>query len=78
MTSDDIDNVVKIEEEAYGEHHWSKSAFYDEMQNNLAKYYVAKNSYGELVGYMSLVNYMPSACIANDFTIKSFSNIIFC
>lgn len=51
MTSDDIENVVKIEEEAYGEHHWSKSSFYDEMQNNLAKYYVAKTFDGELVGY---------------------------
>lgn len=51
MTSDDIANVVEIEAEAYGNHHWSKSSFYDEMQNNLAKYYVAKTSGGELVGY---------------------------
>ena len=51
MTSDDIENVVTIEAEAYGEHHWSKSSFYDEMQNNLAKYYVAKTPEGELVGY---------------------------
>ena len=51
MTKDDIEDVVQIEAEAYGEHHWSKSSFYDEMQNNLAKYYVAKTSSGELVGY---------------------------
>ena len=51
MSSDDIEQVIEIESEAYGEHHWSKSAFYDEMQNNLAKYYVAKTSEGELVGY---------------------------
>ena len=51
MNASDIDDVVKIEAEAYGEHHWSKSSFYDEMQNNLAKYYVAKTSLGELVGY---------------------------
>ena len=51
MTSQDIDEVVNLEEEAYGEHHWSKSSFYDEMQNNLAKYYVARTSKGELVGY---------------------------
>ena len=50
MTSDDIENVIAIEAEAYGEHHWSKSSFYDEMQNNLAKYYVAKAENGELVG----------------------------
>lgn len=51
MTSDDIEEVVKIEEEAYGEHHWSKSSFYDEMQNNLAKYYCARTSTGEIAGY---------------------------
>ena len=51
MTNDDIDDVVAIEEEAYGEHHWSKSSFYDEMSNNLAHYYSAKTSDGELVGY---------------------------
>jgi ribosomal-protein-alanine N-acetyltransferase len=51
MTKDDIDDVVAIEKEAYGEHHWSKSSFYEEMNNNLAKYYAAKTESGELVGY---------------------------
>jgi len=51
MTKDDVDDVVKIEAEAYGKHHWAKSSFYDEMSNNLAKYYVAKKASGELVGY---------------------------
>ena len=48
---ENIEKVIEIESEAYGEHHWSKSSFYDEMQNNLAKYYVAKTASGELVGY---------------------------
>ena len=51
MSSDDVEEVVKIEEEAYGEHHWSKSSFYDEMSNNLAHYYTARTSNGELAGY---------------------------
>jgi len=51
MTKDDVEAVVKIEEEAYGKHHWAKSSFYDEMSNNLAKYYAAKTPEGELVGY---------------------------
>ena len=51
MTEDDIEEVVKIEEAAYGPHHWAKSSFYDEMSNNLAKYYTAKTPAGELVGY---------------------------
>ena len=51
MTGDDLESVVKIEEEAYGKHHWAKSSFYDEMSNNLARYYVAKLLDGEIVGY---------------------------
>ena len=51
MTAEDIPQVIEIEAEAYGEHHWSKSAFYDEMNNNLAKYYVAKTLDGKIVGY---------------------------
>ncbi|MBE7703420.1 MAG: ribosomal-protein-alanine N-acetyltransferase [Cyanobacteria bacterium SIG28] len=51
MSASDIEAVIKIEEEAYGEHHWSKSAFYDEMNNNLAKYYVAKTTENEIVGF---------------------------
>ncbi len=51
MTKEDVDAVVEIEAEAYGKHHWAKSSFYDEMSNNLAKYYTAKTPSGELVGY---------------------------
>jgi ribosomal-protein-alanine N-acetyltransferase len=51
MTAEDIDSVVQIEADAYGEHHWSKSSFYDEMSNNLAKYYLAKTPDNEIVGY---------------------------
>jgi ribosomal-protein-alanine N-acetyltransferase len=51
MTKDDVEAVVEIEAEAYGKHHWAKSSFYDEMSNNLAKYYTAKTPTGELVGY---------------------------
>ena len=51
LKKEDIDAVVEIESDAYGKHHWSKSSFYDEMSNNLAKYYAAKTAEGELVGY---------------------------
>lgn len=51
MTREDIEQVVEIEAQAYGEHHWSKSSFYDEMSNNLAKYYSAKTEDGTLIGY---------------------------
>ena len=51
MTKDDVESVIAIEEKAYGKHHWAKSSFYDEMSNNLARYYTAKTKDGEIVGY---------------------------
>lgn len=63
MTSDDVEEVVRIEEEAYGEHHWAKSSFYDEMNNNLAKYYCAKTSDGNLVAYAGTWNIIDEAHI---------------
>lgn len=51
MEKSQIDDVLKIEEQAYGEHHWSKDSFYGELSNNLAHYYCAFNEKDELVGY---------------------------
>ncbi len=56
MKVEDIDDVVQIESEAYGEHHWAKSSFYDEMNNNLAKYYCAKNSDNNTIAYAGTWN----------------------
>lgn len=51
MQKDDLDEVLKIEESAYGEHHWSKDSFYGELSNNLAHYYSAFDVDGNLIGY---------------------------
>ena len=51
MEKNDIPQVAEIEVSAYGKHHWSKDAFYSEVDNKVAKYYTAKNSDGEVVGY---------------------------
>ena len=72
MTADDIEDVVKIEADAHGEHHWSTSSFYDELNNNLAKYYCAKTSDGELVGYAGTWHiidegHITTIAVANDY-----------
>jgi len=51
MSKDDIDGVIKIEESAYGEHHWSKESFLNEINNELAYYYALFTSDGILAGY---------------------------
>ena len=63
MTIEDINAVTIIEAESYGKHHWSKSAFYDEMQNNLAKYFCAKTIDGETVAYAGVWNVIDEAHI---------------
>lgn len=51
MDKEDLDEVLKIEQKAYGEHHWSKDSFYGELSNDLAHYYSAFDKAGKLVGY---------------------------
>jgi ribosomal-protein-alanine N-acetyltransferase len=46
-----VPEILKIEEEAYGEHHWSKDSFYSELSNDLAHYYSAMDLEGHLIGY---------------------------
>lgn len=63
MSQDDIEEVVKVEEAAYGEHHWAKSSFYDEMNNNLAKYYCARTTDGTLTAYAGIWHIIDEAHI---------------
>lgn len=51
MQKSEIDDVLKIEEQAYGEHHWSRDSFFGELSNELAHYYSAFSENGELIGY---------------------------
>ncbi|HNW26321.1 MAG TPA: ribosomal protein S18-alanine N-acetyltransferase [Candidatus Gastranaerophilaceae bacterium] len=51
MQKSDVEEVMKIEEQAYGEHHWSKDSFYGELSNELAHYYSAFDLAGNLLGY---------------------------
>lgn len=51
MQKSEVDEVLKIEEQAYGEHHWSKDSFYGELSNKLAHYYSAFDLQGNLIGY---------------------------
>ena len=65
MKAADIEQVIAIEAEAYGEHHWSKESFFNELSNELAKYYSAFNSDGELIGYAGSWEILEEAHITN-------------
>jgi len=47
----DIDAVIALEEQAYGQHHWSKESFMGELSNDLASYFSAYNEKDELIAY---------------------------
>ena len=51
MQKSEINDVMEIEKRAYGEHHWSKDSFYNELSNDLAHYYSAFDENNNLAGY---------------------------
>ena len=65
MTVDDVDNVIAIEEKAYGEHHWSKDSFLSEINNELARYYCAFDKNNNLLGYAGSWQILEEAHITN-------------
>ncbi len=52
MEKDDLSQVLEIEAQAYGEHHWSRESFCNELENNLSVYYSALDENDNLVGYL--------------------------
>ena len=65
MEKSDVDQVIAIEAKAYGEHHWSKESFMNELANELARYYSAFNENGELVGYAGCWQILEEVHITN-------------
>ena len=63
MTIQDINSVVQIEAESYGEHHWSRESFFNELSNNLAFYFCATDEENNLLGYVGTWQIMEEAHI---------------
>ena len=53
MEKTDIDEIYEIEKSAYGEHHWSKESFLNEIDNDITNYIVAINpETKKIMGYL--------------------------
>ena len=65
MDKSDIEDVVAVEEESYGKHHWSKESFFNELSNDLAYYFCAINDDGKLIGYVGTWQIIEEAHITN-------------
>jgi len=65
MTQLDIEAVVKIEEESYGSHHWSKESFFNELSNDFAHYFCAIDNENNIIGYIGTWQIIEEAHITN-------------
>ena len=65
MQKSHLDDIIKVEEKAYGEHHWSKESFFNELNNDLAKYFCAFDENGTLTGYCGCWQILEEAHITN-------------
>lgn len=65
MQQADIDSVIAIEAASYGEHHWSRESFFNELSNELAMYYSAFDENGTLVGYAGSWHILEEAHLTN-------------
>ena len=65
MEKTDIDSVIEIEAKAYGEHHWSKESFLNELSNDLARYYAAFDNKNHLLGYAGCWQILEEVHITN-------------
>lgn len=65
MRQTNIDDVIAIEAASYGDHHWSRESFFNELSNELARYYCAFDVHGKLVGYAGCWHILEEAHITN-------------
>lgn len=63
MTSKDIDGVFEVEKSCF-EDYWSKESFKKELENDVARYLVAKLD-GKIVGYVGIWFVMDEGHITN-------------
>ena len=65
MVVSDINSVVEIEKESYGEHHWSRESFFNELSNDFAHYFCAIDTDNNLIGYIGTWQILEEAHITN-------------
>lgn len=53
MRPQDVPDVMEIESVSFGRHHWSEDSFYNEMNNQVGRYYALINTdLPKLIGYL--------------------------
>ena len=53
MRAQDVPEVMEIESVSFGRHHWSEESFYNEMNNQVGRYYsLIHTDLNKLIGYL--------------------------
>ncbi len=81
LKPEDVDGVIQIEQLCYGDHHWSKESFLNELRNDLAYYYSLYTEEGELAGYAGCWHILEEAhittiAVAPNFRRKHFAQAL--
>ena len=64
METDNIDDILNIEQLCYGDHHWSYEAFMSELNNQISSYNCAFVD-DKCVGYMGIWKILEEAHVTN-------------
>lgn len=74
ITQNDVEEVFNIESLIHPEHHWSKDSFYNEIANNLARYFCVKNQDNKILAFMGFWVILEEAHITTLGTHPDFRN----
>ena len=65
MNVSHLDDVMEIEAECYGKHHWSRNSFASEIDNDCAVYLTANSIEKKCIGYMGMWRIFDEAHVTN-------------
>ena len=60
-----LNDVMEIEAKCYGEHHWSRESFVNEIDNSISQYLCAVNEENRCVGYLGMWKIFDEAHVTN-------------
>ena len=64
-----LDNIMEIESKCYGEHHWARDSFVNEINNSISQYLCAIDDENRCLGYLGMWKIIDEAHVTNHLEI---------
>ena len=74
ITNEDVEEVFNIEKLIHPQHHWSKDSFFNEIANNLARYFCVKDTNNKILAFIGFWVILEEAHITTLGTHPDFRN----